>query len=72
MIDKTGSTNIPGYFKDHTDEELAKLALEQLKYNKRKKTNMNNGYGKDNPFFLDLQTEIVNRFVNSYKKNTDE
>ena len=55
------------YFTEYSDESIAKLCLEQLKYNKIKKNSSPNRIGGDQSFFQDLQAEIVQRFVTKYK-----
>ena len=57
------------YFKNHSDQELARLCLEQLKYHKATKRDYCKNYDeKENRYLQDLQTEIVHRFINKYKE----
>lgn len=60
------------YFKNHSDQDLARLCLEQLKYNKTTKRDYSKNYEKENRYFKDLQIEIVHRFINMYKEKEKE
>jgi len=60
------------YFKDHSDQDLARLCLEQLKYNKTTKRDYSKNYEKENRYLQDLKTEIVHRFINKYKEEEKE
>lgn len=55
------------YFKNHSDHDLAMAALEQLKFNKQKKSATNPKPPEKNPFFQELTAEIVNRFIEANK-----
>jgi hypothetical protein len=59
------------YFKNHSDVELANLALEYHKFQKVKKGGSGGGnpkYEKDNQFYQEIQSEIVARFIERNKK----
>ena len=55
------------YFKNHSDRDLALAALEQLKFNKQKKSATNPKAPEKNAFFQELTVEIVNRFIEANK-----
>lgn len=60
------------YFKNHSDQELARLCLEQLKYNKTTKRDYSKNNEKESRYLRDLQAEIVHRFVSKYKEEEKE
>lgn len=60
---------LENYFKNHSDEELANLALEYNKFQRTKKGNPSpTKYDKDNQFYQEIQIEIVQRFVDQHRK----
>ena len=56
------------YFADHSNEELTKLCLELIKYNRSKRSSSAGKNDKENMFFQELQGEIVHRFININKE----
>ena len=60
------------YFKNHSDQELAHLCIEQLKYNKTTKRDYSKYNEKESQYLNELQTEIVHRFINKYKEEEKE
>ncbi|CVK21740.1 MULTISPECIES: hypothetical protein [Sporomusa] len=60
------------YFKNHSDQELARLCLEQLKYNKTTKRDYSKNNVKESQYLKELQTEIVHRFINMHKEKENE
>lgn len=64
---------VENYLKNHSDQELARLCLEQLRYHKTTKSDYSKNYDeKENRYLQDLQTEIVHRFINQYKEEEKE
>ena len=60
------------YFKNHSDQDLARLCLEQLKYNKTTKRDYSKNNEKESRYLQDLQAEIVHRFISKYKEEDKE
>lgn len=62
------------YFKDHSDEDLARLAIEHIRFGKTVKKVNPNKLDKEptNQFFQELQLEIVNRFIDANRPRQGE
>jgi hypothetical protein len=67
-----GVTMTDNYFKNHSDQELARLCLEQLRYIKTTKRAYSKSNEKESQYLQDLQAEIVHRFINKYKEEEIE